>query len=49
MNHLAESLKLTKSTLEAKKGKRGRGAEGKSIVFGMMQKDGKAMTKVVEC
>lgn len=31
-----------------RKGKRGRGAEGKSIVFGMMQKDGKAMTKVVD-
>lgn len=39
---------MTKPTLEAKKGKRGHGAEGKSIVFGMMQKDGKAMTKVVD-
>lgn len=37
-----------KPTSAAKKGKRGRGAEGKSIVFGMMQKDGKAMTKVVD-
>ncbi len=31
-----------------RKGKRGRGAEGKSIVFGMMQKNGDVMTKVVD-
>lgn len=30
-----------------RKGKRGRGAEGKTIVFGMMQRDGKVMTKIV--
>lgn len=30
-----------------KKGKRGRGAEGKTVVFGMMQRDGKIMTKIV--
>lgn len=28
-------------------GKRGRGAEGKTVVFGMMQRDGDVMTKVV--
>jgi transposase len=31
-----------------RKGKRGRGAEGKSIVFGMMQKNGDVMTKIVD-
>lgn len=30
-----------------RKGKRGRGAEGKTIVFGMLEKDGDVMTKVV--
>jgi len=30
-----------------RKGKRGRGAEGKTIVFGMMERDGKVMTKIV--
>lgn len=30
-----------------RKGKRGRGADGKTIVFGMMQRDGKVMTKIV--
>jgi transposase-like protein len=29
-------------------GKRGRGAEGKTIVFGMMERDGDVMTKVVD-
>ena len=28
-------------------GKRGRGASGKTVVFGMMQRDGDVMTKVV--
>lgn len=30
------------------KGKRGRGASGKSIVFGMMEKNGNVMTKIVD-
>lgn len=30
-----------------KKGKRGRGAEGKTVVFGMLERDGKVMTKIV--
>lgn len=30
-----------------KKGKRGRGADGKTIVFGMLERDGKLMTKIV--
>ncbi len=30
-----------------KKGKRGRGANGKTVLFGMMQRDGDVMTKVV--
>ncbi len=30
-----------------KKGKRGRGATGKTIVFGMMEKNGDVMTKIV--
>ncbi len=30
-----------------RKGKRGRGAAGKSVVFGMMERDGELMTKVV--
>ncbi|MFH1067861.1 MAG: IS1595 family transposase [bacterium] len=30
-----------------RKGKRGRGAAGKTVVFGMMEKDGDVMTKVV--
>jgi transposase len=30
-----------------KKGKRGRGAGGKTVVFGMMERDGKVMTKIV--
>lgn len=30
-----------------KSGKRGRGAEGKTVVFGMLQRDGKIMTKIV--
>lgn len=30
-----------------RKGKRGRGADGKTIVMGMLQRDGKVMTKVV--
>ncbi len=30
-----------------RKGKRGRGAEGKTILLGMMQRDGDVMTKVV--
>lgn len=29
------------------KGKRGRGAEGKTVVFGMLERDGKVMTKIV--
>lgn len=31
-----------------KGGKRGRGAEGKTVLFGMLEKDGDIMTKVVE-
>lgn len=31
-----------------RKGKRGRGADGKSIIFGMMEKGGDIMTKVVD-
>lgn len=31
-----------------RKGKRGRGAAGKSIVFGLMERDGRVYTKVVE-
>jgi len=31
-----------------RKGKRGRGASGKSIVFGLLERDGKVYTKVVE-
>ena len=30
-----------------RKGKRGRGAEGKTVVFGMMERNGKVMTKIV--
>lgn len=30
-----------------KKGKRGRGADGKTVVFGMMERDGKIITKIV--
>jgi len=30
-----------------RKGKRGRGAEGKTVVFGMLERDGKLMTKIV--
>lgn len=30
-----------------KEGKRGRGADGKTVVFGMLQRDGKIMTKIV--
>lgn len=30
-----------------REGKRGRGADGKTVVFGMLQRDGKIMTKVV--
>jgi transposase len=30
-----------------RKGKRGRGADGKTVVFGMLEKDGDVMTKVV--
>lgn len=29
------------------KDKRGRGAEGKTVVFGMLERDGKLMTKIV--
>ena len=31
-----------------RKGKRGRGASGKSIVFGLLERDGRVYTKVVE-
>src|SRR3989338_6543973 len=31
-----------------RKGKRGRGAAGKSIVFGLLERDGRVYTKVVE-
>src|SRR3989344_3806881 len=31
-----------------RKGKRGRGARGKSVVFGLLERDGKVYTKVVE-
>lgn len=31
----------------ARKGKRGRGADGKTVLFGMMEKDGDVVTKVV--
>jgi len=30
-----------------REGKRGRGADGKTVVFGMLQRDGKIMTKIV--
>lgn len=30
-----------------RKGKRGRGADGKTVVFGMLERDGKVMTKIV--
>ncbi len=30
-----------------RKGKRGRGAEGKTVVFGMLERGGKTMTKIV--
>ena len=32
----------------ARKGQRGRGARGKSIVFGLLERDGRVYTKVVE-
>jgi len=32
-----------------RKGKRGRGAAGKSIVFGLLERDGRVYTRVVEC
>lgn len=31
-----------------RKGKRGRGAKGKNIVFGLLERDGKVYTRVVE-
>lgn len=31
-----------------RKGKRGRGAKGKSIVFGLLERDGRVYTRVVE-
>ena len=31
-----------------RKGQRGRGAKGKSIVFGLLERDGRVCTKVVE-
>jgi transposase len=31
-----------------RKGKRGRGAAGKSVVFGLLERDGRVYTKVVE-
>ena len=31
-----------------RKGKRGRGAAGKSIVFGLLERDGRIYTKVIE-
>ena len=46
---LSGSIELDESYFGGvRKGKRGRGAAGKSIVFGLLERDGRAYTKVVE-
>ena len=47
--HFPERLKSTKvfSGLDVPKGKRGRGAGGKTIVFGLLKRNGKVYTRIV--
>ncbi|NVM36891.1 MAG: IS1595 family transposase [Candidatus Lokiarchaeota archaeon] len=48
-NKLDDIVEVDETYIGGKKeGKRGRGADGKSIVFGMMEKDGDIMTKIVD-
>ena len=39
---------MSPTLVGARKGQRGRGARGKSIVFGLLERDGRVYTKVVE-
>ncbi len=45
---LGRAVEVDENYIDGKtKGKRGRGESGKTIVFGMLQKNGDAMTKIV--
>ena len=47
-NPLSGIVEIDETMVGGKRpGKRGRGAEGKTVVFGMMERDGEVMTKVV--